>query len=140
MKYCQEPDKWRSSNKEIKKEQKFLENIHAAAFEHVCTIIDDIIIRNEDIVKLIYLTEVYNHSLHKSTAGSEYRRENLKLKIVKHYGDKLSFCPLGNFKTYLVYSSRIPIERAMISCFELGTKDTVKEVGIQLHQVCISSN
>ena len=65
MKYCQEPDKWRSSNEEAKKEQKFLEDIHAAAFEHVCTIIDDIIIRNEDIVKLIFLTEVYNHSSHK---------------------------------------------------------------------------
>lgn len=136
IKYVQDPRKWQSVNEAAKTKQQMTEQAHSIAFSKVRERIDTEVLRDERMVKLSDFTEMYNVCLQENgLENADYRGENLKIKLQKHYEEKLSFCSLGKFQTYIVYNAGVSTEKAMRCCYELGSKDIIKEAGIQLHQV-----
>ena len=136
IKYVQDPTKWQSSNNKAKSKQPLTEHIHTMAFKKVCEKVNSEILENNNTLKRSELTAFYNLRLEDNgLKNPDYRGENLKIKLKKHFEEKLSFCSLGNFRTYIVYHADVSLEHVMRCCYELGCKDTIKEAGLQLHQV-----
>ena len=134
--YIQDATKWRSSDDKAKQEQVALEQAHAGAFDCVRKVIEEDVLRKKNIIKLKDLCSIYIESLDRTSHPNPfYRSENLKVKLEKHYRDSISCCPLGPFKSYIIYSKDIDVAAAMKYSYELGTKDVMKETANHLHQV-----
>lgn len=135
-KYCQDPIKWRSPDKEKKEKQESMVEAHANAFASVCKIVDDVVLKQRNILMLKNLCDTYRHTLENSDhKNPNFRSENLKTKLEKHYGSHLSFCPLGQFHSYILYNSNVEINQVMKYAYELGSKDVIETAGARLHQV-----
>ena len=77
-------------------------------------------------LKLSDLCNMYIDLLHKTRyANPSYHSSKLKAKIEKFYGNKLSFCDLGRFNTYLVYNSNISMDFAIRQAYTLGLQDII---------------
>ncbi|KAL5014823.1 hypothetical protein ScPMuIL_000962 [Solemya velum] len=127
--------KWRSRNEEGKKRQEEMERCHGEAFRSVCKVIDDQVIKCERLVKLMELCQVYKTKLEEvGHPNPNYRGENLKTKLEKHYAGIISFCFLGPFRSYVLYRSDADISNAIRKAYELGSRDMIEETGAHLNQ------
>ena len=137
-KYLQDPTKWRSVNEKDRYRQEDMEKAHIKAFNDVCKVIDKEVLQDKTIVKLADLVQIYISSLQETNyPNANYRGEKLKLKLEKHekYYNKVSFCCLGTFKSYILYSNDIDMHRAMKYSYELGSRDMITEAATHLRQV-----
>ena len=115
------------------------ERTHGLAFANVCEKIDQEVLQSENMIKLSDVTEMYNLCLQENgLEETDHRGSSLKMKLQKHYEEKLSFSSPGNFRTDIIYNAGSSTEKAMRRCYELGSRDIFKETGIQLHQVWMS--
>lgn len=136
--YLQNPRKWRSLNEDEKVEQRRLENSHAIAFSAICKVIDYDVLMKKNIVTLTDLRTQYVAKLEETPhPNSEYRSENLKTKLERHYDNRIAFCSLGSFKSYILYRTDIDVNSVVRRAYELGSKDVIQQAGDQLHEVNI---
>ena len=141
--YIQDPSKWRSLNEVEKESQEAMEKAHNIAFNTVCKVVDEEVLEQKYIKKLSDLCRLYISSLENTDyANPSFRGENLKKKLENHYCDRLSFCSLGKFRSYILYSSDIDMNKAMRYAYELGSRDMLEDAGTHLHQVkpCVFTN
>ena len=66
-------------------------------------------------------------------ANPSYRSSKLKAKLEKFNGDKLSFCDLGRFNTYLVYNSNISMDFAIRQAHTIGSQATLTDSATSFH-------
>lgn len=100
--------------------------------------IDEDVLHESKIVKLTDLCHLYISALEETDhPNPNFRGENLMEKLENHYLDRVSFCSLGTFRSYILYSSDIDMNKAIQYSYELGSRDTIEEAGTQLHQVLI---
>ena len=137
LKYIRDPAAWQSKDEESKSEQKDLEKAHNEAFQKVCVRVEQEVLQLQMIVKLSDLCDTYISALSETNHQNEnYRREKLKRKLEKAYGKKLVFASpyrkAGEYQSMLVYSSEMNTEKAIITAYELGCADTVKDTALYL--------
>ena len=134
----QKSEKWKSSDEKTKEEQSELEKVQNIAFQKVCTVIEKSVIEENEIMKLSDLQEIYIDSLESSNhPNNQYRGEKLKNKLEKHptISSKISFLKLEKskqFESYLILNSSITVQQALSNAYEIGRKDKLKEIALDL--------
>ena len=136
-KYTRDPSAWQSKDTEAITYQAKMEAAHAKAFSYVCAIVDANILQKMDVMKLDHLRETYVNHLRKTEYSNEgYRSEKLKAKLLKHYGEKISFQSLttstGPFQSYLVFNSKADLGKAVMQAYLLGKADKTRDVALSL--------
>ena len=131
--YMTNADNWRSSNDNQTENQKQLKQAHKTAFDEVCQVINKQILDKERVLKMSELCLVYVRALERTSyPNSQFRSENLKLKLEKKFVGKLCFIKMkciSNFQSHLIYSSSIDISKAIESAYMLGNADNITNVG-----------
>lgn len=78
---------WLSPDESKMSQQNDMEIAHSSAFRKVCAIIEDQILRSQDVMLLKDLKVEYTVALEGTPfANPRYRIENLTVKLTKHYG------------------------------------------------------
>ena len=81
--YMNNTKKWKSLNEEAKMSQSKLEEVHETAFDHLIKVIEEKIIRLENVMKLTDLREIYVKQLENTEyRNDDYRSEKLKKKKI----------------------------------------------------------
>ena len=112
-KYVQDSNR-RSTKTQECESQGDLQKAHHDTFIAITGIVDKEIFHEGKILKLSDLCNMYIDLLQNTRyANPSYRSSKLKVKFEKFYGEKLSFCDLGGFNTYLVYNSNISMDFAI---------------------------
>ena len=84
------------------------------------------------------LRSMYVQKLGETDFSNEYyRSENLKEKLKKKYNDQIAFCNLGEFRSSIVYHRSSDVDTAMTLTYALGSRDTLHDCGVRLHEVII---
>lgn len=142
-KYLQDPDYWRSTDSEAKLHQEELEEAHERAFRQVCDRVSIEVIDNNGVLKLVELLKMYTTALDETNfPNAEYRGEKLKAKLQSTYGEQITFCQIeqkGQYKSQLIYSSSMKLEKAVQSAFILGSRDTLSDVAEKLRNVILNA-
>ena len=139
--YTADPELWRSVDAGKKIEQQNLETSHKAAYEQVCSLIDEMLIEKKGIVKMTYLLEKYTDYLQKTPhPNPNYRSEKLKLKLQKSYPSSLSFVTLNKkFQSSLVYSTNTDNDALVQTTYDLSNEDKEQDVASQLRSDIITT-
>lgn len=102
-----------------------LQAAHKAAFDHVCSYVNDNIIVGLNVVRMTMLRERYlQYMLENSPTffNTEYKTDKLKDKLVNRFGNYLQFWQ-PNYKSELVYSSGIEKGQAVEAAFESAASE-----------------
>ena len=137
QKYMQKPEKWQSADEKARQDQLNLEESHRKAFEAVCHIVENDVLNNLKVLKLTDLRNTYTSELENTKhANPDYRSEKLKHKLEVHepFKNKLSFCDMGKFQSYIVFSSAIDVNSAVKQAFQLGSTDVIEQTGKNIRQ------
>ena len=141
--YLQTPEKWRSKDDDARKTQESLVDAHIRAFDVVCSVITTRVLQLNEVLKLSELHKMYVECLAKTQhSNPNYRSENLKAKLIKHFNDQLVFCDMttsGRFQSAIVFSSLLDVKTAVKQAFLLGSTDAIENVGKTLHHTIIDS-
>jgi len=143
--YIADPQWWRSRNEPERLQQMQLEEAHSEAFSAVCRVIDTNIIHHNEVMKLSDLCSAYISALEDTCfPNKNYRSSKLREKLQRSdkYRDQLRFARLakkGQYQTYLVYSSAIDVETAVIHAFTLGQGNPLKEVAQSLRSIILDA-
>ena len=93
-------------------------------------------------MKLSELQSIYINSLQNTAfANPNYRSENLKVKLKKSYGEKISFASLastGKFETCFVYSSAIDIPALVQLTYQASNDEKLTDVALSLNHMIAS--
>ncbi|KAL5015504.1 hypothetical protein ScPMuIL_009774 [Solemya velum] len=122
--------------------QEELEEAHERAFRQVCDKVSKDVVGNNDVLKFVELLKMYTTALDETKfPNPEYRSEKLKAKLQSTYGEQITFCQIeqtGQYKSQLVYSSSMMLEKAVQSAFMLGSRDTLSDVAETLRNVILN--
>ena len=135
--YMQSADKWRSSDAMAKQQQLDVEKAHSEAFMVVCDKVEREVVIEQNVLRLSDLREAYVTVLATLDCESpNYRSNKLKLKLeqCQRFQGKLSFCELGKFQTYIIYSSEISTQTAMKLVYQLASVESIENLGSQIHK------
>ena len=116
---------------------------HNYAFEYICDYVKTEVIENCNVERMTMLKEKYQtfmQSKYYSQYNPDYKTQNLKVKLKKRFGDKLSFWQ-PNYRSDLVYSSGIETGIAVEAAFQEAASDKrrLKEAAILLRRLIIDS-
>lgn len=89
---------------------------HQNVFNNVCAIVKADILNKGKVMKLSTLNDTYKLSLMKSThSNPDYRKENLKTKLLSRYPNQLVFTEMkttGQYQSATVFSSALEVKSA----------------------------
>ena len=111
-----------------------LENAHKSACDFILETISKNIIEDEQVMKLTDLRNLYVSELNKTEfSNDDYRGEKLKSKLEKHdfLSKMISFVKLEEstkWQTYLVFSNKMDLSKAVQYSYTLGKRDTKVDV------------
>ena len=138
MQYMQKAEKWQSTNQEAKIYQINLEAAHKNShLKLYVRLLQKDVFQNVKILKLSDLRKIYIDILEDGEhRNPDYRSRKLKHKLESHepFKDKLSFCDMGKFQSYILFSSDIDTHTAVKHAFELASMDMIETTGTQLRQ------
>ena len=86
------------------------EEAHRGAFHKVCSVIDEKIVKDQKVVRLSHLRNVYiSHLSEMPFPHPRYRGDKLKSKIQNHeeFQGVIEYCPIGrdsSSQSYMVYN------------------------------------
>lgn len=86
-------------------------------------------------MKLSNFRETYESILAQTKcANPNYRSHKVKHKLEHHvpFQGKLSFCDLGRFQFYILFSSEIDVNMALKLAYQLLSMDVVENVSTQV--------
>ena len=141
--YMQNSEKWRTTDTKARQQQLSLEEAHKRAFEVICDVIEKEVLADHNVVKLSDLRETYVSSLKENNFyNPDYRSHKRKMKLERHepFRNRLSFCELGKFKSYILFSSSIELQTAMKQAFQLGSLDMLQNVGTHIRESIIDQS
>ena len=140
-KYIQDPKYWRSQDTEAKLHQEEKEAVHAIAFSKVCEVVSKEVLKNQMVVKLTDLVQMYVNEFDSTEfPNPNYRSEKLKEKLESKYGKLIEFCKIdskGRFVSLLVYNAKMKVEIAIKNTFQLGSRDVLTEAAAILRETII---
>ena len=141
--YLKDPERGKSHNIESTEEQEALERAHQYAFECVCEFITENIIVRQNVVNLTTLRQMYCSYLDETPySNTEYRSCKLKTKIEKHleFQGVIGFCPIKDgHSSFLVFNTKMDIQKAMESSYKLGQKEKIMESAELLRNDVVNS-
>ena len=146
--YLRYPSRRRSQDEQSKAAQGDLERSHQFAFEMVCSRVEQEIIQQHNVLTLSDLCDTYiNYLKETGHFNMDYRPEKLKRKIENRdtYRERLRFVsPKGQAfenRSSLVYSAEMSIKTAILTAYQPGSSDSVKNIALELqtsiHLECI---
>lgn len=96
------------------------------AFQQLVDYVDKTIIKELDVIKIVSLRDMYIDLLSDNDVEAPgYRTEKLKARLIKHYGDQLTFWrPQRRTETEFVYSSSVSTGQAVEAGAALVDVDT----------------
>ena len=140
--YTREPGLGRSAESEQRERQYELERAHELAFKKVCSLVEERVVPQKEVMKLSDLCKYYSGVLEGTKfPNSHYRSEKLRAKFQKHeIGTKISFTSdKGEPSSVLVYSNSLATSDAIKHAFKLGTEDSIANVAKFLRHAIKSS-
>ena len=143
--YCWSYYLSRDKNHEAKEEQLALESSHRTATEILVKYINEHIVCNGEVVKLVTLRDVYIDALSNTDhPNPKYRSENVKNKIVKHGTVSglvsLVKIQLKSSSVNIVYPNSISTADAITQAYLLAHEDKPKAVALELNQTVKTSH
>ena len=114
---------------------------HTKAFLSVCTVVDERILCEMEVIKLNHLHEIYISELENTKYSNDnYKSGKLKAKLIKQYEGQLSFqalrLPTGIYESDLVYNSSTDVGKVVEQAYLLGMEDQTKNVALTL-RTCV---
>lgn len=123
--------------------EKAMHMAHDDAFRYICRYVEESIIQGCQVERITMLKEkylMYMSENHSEFYNSQYKTDKLKVKLVKHFGQKIQFWR-PNYRSELVYSSNIQPGEAVETAFEAAASDSrlLEEAALVLRRVILSS-
>ena len=114
---------------------------HTKAFLSVCTVVDERILCEMEVIKLNHMHEIYISELENMKYSNDnYKSGKLKAKLIKQYEGQLSFQALrlltGIYESDLVYNSSTDVGKVVEQAYLLGMEDQTKNVALTL-RTCV---
>ena len=119
-----------------------MEVAHDFSFRNVAQYIDENVIKGQKNCHTVFALSVYIALLDETRLSNpNFRADKLKHKLEKHpiLGTKLAFTKVqpntSSWPFYLVYSSSMSVDEAVIQAYQLASTDAIKDVALLLRVV-----